>query len=243
MNMDQIVVQRTHDQLYLSENRHQDPKELFKFIMNRVTRDNQFLDDKSICDYGCAAGEFLYYVNTLLPNVKISGIDILPELIEKARNFVPSATLKVGSVLEVNKGQENSFDVGFLIGVHSIFDEFETAFSNIISWTKPDGKVYISGMFNPFPLDILVKYRSSEDYSRNVFESGWNIFSQESVAAYLRKIPKVKSFSFEKFEISIDLPRQDDPVRSWTIQTKDDSRHIVNGLQIIQPHYLLEICL
>jgi SAM-dependent methyltransferase len=238
-----MIVQRTHDEFYIDETRHHNPKEMFKFIGDRVLKNNVNLNEQSICDFGCAAGEFLFYLNDLLPKTQLFGLDLLPELIKKCSTFVPSASLKVGSVLDSKSENTNSFDISFLIGVHSIFDEFEKCFGNLVNWTKPGGKIYVAGMFNPFPVDVMIKYKASKDYDSNVYESGWNIFSQVSVSNFLENHPKVISFSFEKFEIPIDLPRQEDPIRSWTLRDFQDSRFIVNGLCIIQPHYLLEIVL
>ena len=238
-----MIVQRTHDEFYVNENRYHEPKEMFKFIGEKLLKENSIVDGLSICDFGCAAGEFLFYLQKILPKAQLFGLDLLPELIQKCSTYVPSASLKVGSVLDQNSEGKDSFDISFLIGVHSIFDEFETCFNNLIRWTKPGGKIYIVGMFNPFPVDVMIKYKHSKDYASNVYESGWNIFSQASISSYLENHSKVNSFSFEKFEITIDLPRQEDPIRSWTLRDFRENRFIVNGLCIIQPHYLLEIVL
>lgn len=234
-------IQRTHDAFYLDENRYNEPKELFKFVVATAFNKDEVSSKIRLCDFGCAAGEFLYYLQTLLPNASLEGLDVLPSLIQKCSQFVPTAKLQVGSLLDSNCKDENQYDKSFLIGVHSIFDEFETCFGNLIKWTKPGGAVYIAGMFNPFPTDVLIKYKNSENYESDVFESGWNIFSQQSVNEYLAKNKKVKTFSFEKFDISIDLPPKEDPIRSWTIKDEKGQRFIVNGLCLLQPHYLLEI--
>ena len=162
-------------------------------------------------------------------------------MLEKAAKFVPSAKLQEGSVLDILCKAESQYDLSFLIGVHSIFDDFETCFSNLIKWTKPGGSVYVVGMFNPFPVDVLIKYKEAKNYESDVYESGWNIFSQQSVSEFLKKNKKVKSYSFKKFDISIDLLRQEDLIRSWTLRDYEDNRWIINGLCILQPHYLLEI--
>jgi trans-aconitate methyltransferase len=214
---------------------------MFKFIAEHAFDQNDKKNSLSICDFGCAAGEFLYFLHTILPNASLAGVDIMPSLLSKAANFVPSANLKEGSVLDGDFGAENLYDKSFLIGVHSIFDEFETCFSNLVKWTKPGGSVYIAGMFNPFPIDVLIKYKESKNYGSNVYESGWNVFSQQSVAEFLKHNKKVKSLTFTKFNIAIDMPRQTDPVRSWTLRDFRDDRFIVNGLCLLQPHYLLEI--
>ena len=106
--------------------------------------------------------------------------------------------------------KEKSFDKIFLIGVHPIFDDFEKCFSNLIYWTKPKGEIYICDMFNPFPVDVLIKYKLSKNYKSKVFESGWNIFSQKSVSTFLNKNDFIKSFTFKKFEMPFDLKPQKD---------------------------------
>ena len=57
---------RTHDYLYLDENRYKDPKQLHMEIVNYIkfteSNDND-LNLLSILDAGCAAGEFAYLLN------------------------------------------------------------------------------------------------------------------------------------------------------------------------------------
>ena len=167
-----LKTQRTHDELYLYENRYSEPKEMFKFAASSAFDKDELKLDIRVCDFGCAAGEFLYYLRGLLPNATLEVVDLLPSLIQKCSQFVPTATLQVGSVLDVNCKGESQYDKSFLIGVHSIFDEFETCFSNLIKWTKPSGSIYIVGMFNPFPVDVLVKYKDARNYDSDVYESG-----------------------------------------------------------------------
>jgi hypothetical protein len=53
---------RTHDKLYLKENRYKKPKEIFKFIYNLIKKSNHNKNKKVITDFGCAAGEFLFFL-------------------------------------------------------------------------------------------------------------------------------------------------------------------------------------
>ena len=110
----------------------------------------------------------------------------------------------------------------------------------MIFWTRPRGKIFICDMFNPYPVDVLIKYRLANERKNNIYESGWNIFSQKSVTQFLKKNKKVKKFSFHKFEMPFDLKRQSDPIRSWTIKS-EKKRLMVNGISIIQPQTLLII--
>lgn len=240
-----MKIVRTHDALYLKENRYENVKESFKFLV-QVMAESIDLDrsDLVISDFGCAAGELLYFLRAMAPNAMLEGYDLLPELVEKARRNVQGVTFHIASVLENSALEHDHADISILVGVHSIFDEFETCFGNLIDWTRPGGTVYVFGMFNPYPLDVFVKYREAKNYGGEYLESGWNIFSMESVSRYLRTHPKVASHRFVPFEIGIDLPKnRDDFVRSWTEAYDSGRRMITNGLCLIQPHQILEIIL
>ena len=95
-------------------------------------------------------------------------------------------------------------------------------------------------MFNPFPVDVLIRYKLSENYKSNIYESGWNIYSKSSVSKFLKKNRNVKSFDFKTFQMPFDLKPQKDPIRSWTIRS-EKKRLMINGLSIIQPQTLLKI--
>ena len=236
-----LKTQRTHDALYLDENRYNEPKEMHKFVATNAFNQDNRNSALAVCDFGCAAGEFLFHLRGLLPNALLDGVDILPELIEKARLFVPTANLQIGTVLDSACKSENQYDISFLLAVHPIFDEFETCFSNLINWTKPGGRVYIFGLFNSFPVDVLIKHKLSADYKNDVYETGWNVFSQQSVAGFLDNNKKIKTYSFKKFDLAVDLPPQADPLRSWTIRDWQGSRWVINGLCLLHPLYLLTI--
>ena len=101
--------------------------------------------------------------------------------------------------------------------------------------------MFLHGLFNNYPIDVNIKYNLSADYGKNVLESGWNIFSKQSVSRWLESRPDVMSFEFSDFQIGVDLEPQDDPARSWTFKDENHKRLITNGLCIVQPHSLLHI--
>ena len=236
-----MKIVRTHDSIYMSENRYKKPKEMFKFIEKRAFGKKNNLKEEIICDFGCAAGEFIYYLKQKHPNRKFLGVDIRVDLLKKAKKILPEVIFKRKSVLKKSSFPRNSFNKTFLIGVHPIFDDFEKCFSNLIYWTKPKGSVYICEMFNYYPVDVIIKYRTSNNYKKSPYESGWNIFSEESVSNFLKKKNSVKNFKFEKFEMTFDLKPQKDPIRSWTFKDLKKRRYVTNGLSIIQPQQLLTI--
>jgi SAM-dependent methyltransferase len=235
-----MKLRRTHDKFYEFEERHNKPKEMFKFITNKGFTTNELQKKLNACDFGCANGEFLYYLNKI-SEFNLTGVDILPELINKSKIFVPEAKYKLGSILDKRLFKSNQFDISFLTGVHSIFDDFEEVFDNLINWTNEGGKIIITGIFNPFPIDVFINYRESKNYNSEFMESGWNIFSIESITSFLNNKNKIKSFEFFKFNIELDLPEQKDKVRSWTFKDSNKNRIITNGLSILQNHFTLII--
>ncbi len=231
---------RLHDHIYLKENRYKKTKEMFKFIDKHAFKINQRNYKEEVCDIGCAAGEFLYFLKGKYPSKFFTGADVRQDLLTKAKRIVKNINLKKGSVLKKNLFKKSKFDKIFMIGVHPIFDNFEGCFSNLIFWGKPRAEIFICDMFNPYPVDVLIRYKLSKNYKSKTHETGWNIFSEKSVAKFLKNNKKVKSFYFKKFEMPFDLKPQKDPIRSWTIKS-NGKRLMINGISIIQPQTLLKI--
>ena len=188
--------QRTHDQLYLTAERHDKPKEMFKWIAVHAEARGALKKNKRVVDFGCAAGEFLYFLSRAYAGPIYMGVDVLDVLVEKARTRSPSVTWQSGSVLEPDLIAKNSIDTAFLSGVLSIFDDYQPALDNLISWTRPAGHIFVFGVFNPHPVDVWVKYRSVDEHAELHREPGWNVFSRKSIGAYLGGVDKVKDHIF-----------------------------------------------
>ncbi len=236
-----MKTQRSHDEFYLHEDRYEKVKESFKFIFENTFNPEELINPNEICDLGCATGEFIHFLKTKTTNSTFYGLDIMKSLLRRAMENLPNENFKCGSVLDKNLYNKNSFDKIFLNGVLTIFDNFEPVFNNMINWTKKGGYVYVFGMFNPYPIDVLVKHKLSENYSANIYEEGWNNHSIESVSNFLSNNRDVSEFNFKKFEIQIDLKESNDIRRGWTFKNSDNKRVITNGLCIIQNQYLLSI--
>jgi SAM-dependent methyltransferase len=237
------VIQRTHDkQVYLAEDRYEKPKELSKLLLALLRQSGGLRSDETVCDVGCAAGEFLYYLRQQYPASRYYGVDVVPELIEKARTKVPDVEFKVGSILDRRLMPAASMDVSFSVGVLPIFEEFRSSFDNLLYWTKPGGRVYVAALFNPHPVDVWVTYRLSDDPDSERRESGWNMFSKRSVSRYLDAVVGPESYSFTPFEMPFDLqPNSQDPARTWTFLDHEGRRLITNGLSLICNVEILEI--
>jgi len=237
--------ERTHDRdVYVAESRYETPKEYFKYLATRIDAAREGREDFSILDVGCAAGEFLYYLNTRFPAASLTGLDVVPELLGKAARHVPSARFVEGDVRTPNAADPQAYDYTFLIGVHSIFDDPFPVFDNLISWTRPGGRAWIFGLFNPNPVDVWISYRRPDVHPESHRELGWNMVSEKSVSDYLARHPQVSSFAFSSFELPFDLPpNPEDPARTWTFMRQDGRRLFTNGLGLICSLSALELTL
>ena len=225
---------RTHDKLYLSEDRKHTPKESFKFILKEI--DFEFAKNASILDVGCATGDFLWFMGENFPDAKLVGLDIDDELIQRARGEVPNADFICANIIEDKLDQR--FDLIFMHGVHMIFDEIEEWLDPMVGLLKrqKNSTVNIFGMFNPEDLDVIIRIRSSS--SDGPWEIGWNVVSKKSVKDYCEN--KGWECSFKDFQIEIDIEKNEsDPMRAYTLMMKDDRRLIVNGLQQVQQFSLM----
>src|ERR1700760_143002 len=63
-----------HNHFYLDEDRRREPREFFKFLVRLA--ESRLSTASTVLDVGCAAGEFLYYLKSLHPNLSLNGIDV-----------------------------------------------------------------------------------------------------------------------------------------------------------------------
>lgn len=231
------LVRRTHDEFYLHLNRKSTPKEYFKFV-DRKVRELCSLDGLRIVDIGCATGDFLHFLAELYPQAELHGCDVLDSLLNRARVEVPRATL---NLLDISKpdlqSQVQPFDVAFMLGVHSIFDDLHWL-SNALRLLRPGGHFYCFGLFNAMDVDVFVKARKS---GSTALEPGWNVMSCATVRAHLESLGQHGDFSPWQITVPV-LPTDGDPYRSWTVPQVDGSFEIRNGLQLVHTFQLLHVC-
>lgn len=238
-----IEIVRDHDKLYLSEDRKNQPKEYFKFIVSIAKEHLDKYTDLNVLDIGCATGDFLYYLKSLYPFANLTGMDVMPELLQRAKLEVRGCDFILGNICDAAHLPTNKYDAVFMNGVHSIFDDIDSWLNNSMSLVNKanNGKLFIFGIFNPYNIDVLVKVRNSDHYPDGSWQPGWNCFSIETIKQYLEK-SGVKSYCFHQFEISIDIPKNAaDPLRSWTFVYNNGKRGIMNGSMLVHNFMLLEI--
>jgi ubiquinone/menaquinone biosynthesis C-methylase UbiE len=171
----------------------------------------------------------------------VIGYEYSNELLSTAKTKYPNIEFNKLDVRNIHQLPPKSLDIITMSGVLNIFDDYETIMKNCMTWIKPGGRILIFNMFNPFDLDVFIKYKHAHEPFSTELESGWNIVSQNSISKVIENFGSYK-FEFKEFKISVDLlTHKSDQVRSWTEKNELGQRFIINGLNIKQPMYLLKI--
>jgi SAM-dependent methyltransferase len=223
-----------HNSFYLAEDRRQQPKEYFKFLVQQAAAR---LDSSSIrvLDVGCATGDFLHYLSSLYPKASLTGIDVSLDFITTAKQHMPAADFFVADIFSGSNLAVNRFDVVFMSGVNYLYSEYESWLRNILSLTGQSA--YVFGIFNPEDLDVRATVQRAGDQNST---TPWNLISRSSISRFLDGLGVKHKFVAWEMPMSI-LRSQDDPIRSWTIEDKDGRFLVVNGTQMLHHFALLQI--
>ncbi len=237
-------IKRIHDKIYLRENNYEKPKQIHSLICNLTKRslNNSKNFDGTIVDFGSGNGELLFNLQKTFPKAKLNGIEINKSLVKMSSNKLKKNNVKIflGSVLNKRILKNNFSDISVSCGVLPIFDDYKLYLNNLIKFTKKKGKIFIASLFNNFPLDVYIKYQRSKDFKKNFLESGWNIFSKETILKFLKKNKKIKKIYYKDFQLRKNLEKNvNDPVRSWTFRNKNGKLITTNGLSLILPTSIL----
>ena len=230
------LIKRTHDKFYAIE-KNENVKQSFVKIADLIQ--SELIDENlKIADIGCAIGAFPGYLKNRFENIEVKGFEYSGELISAGKSIFPEVEFINGDITMEKDWvrYEKYFNVVTMLGVLQIFDEIDAPLKNIYKICKEGASVYIHGLFNPYPLDVFIKYQEAN--SKHL-ESGWNIISQDSMVKKMYKIG-FKNIRFHEFKIDFDLKKKEDPVRSWTETLEGGERQIVNGLCIKQPQFILQ---
>lgn len=193
----------------------------------------------SVLDIGCANGGFIYCLKKRIPGLHCCGIDISSALIDAARRepMLADTEFHVGDAEVFSLGRK--FDVIFMQGVHSIFDDYVKVVQNAMSHLSNVGTLYVFGMFNRFDIDVILRYRDHVG-GTGTWESGLNNFSLARFCEFLSRLGlSVETYPFQH---QLQLPeRPDAPIRSYTLTTQERGTLLANGTGILTDFYLLEV--
>ncbi|ABB40048.1 Methyltransferase type 11 [Oleidesulfovibrio alaskensis G20] len=226
-------------EIYLQENRYRQPKEVFKHLARLLAEKADMKSDLSVCDIGCAAGEFLYHLRSRWRHLVLSGFDPTPELIAKALTVMPNEKFFVGSVHDPQTLPPASQDVLFMSGVHSGISSMQPCLANMLAWLKPGGRAFLYGIFNPYPIDVEANYCMSGSTGDKIH---FYVHSCKSISDFLDASKVVKEYSFTEYTPPIDIEyNSDNPFRAWTARDENGERILINGLSMLVHCFIVEI--
>jgi len=236
-------VKRIHDYFYLKENNYEKPKQIHLFICQLMKKSlKKPVGGEVIIDFGSGNGELLYNLKKIYPKSKLIGIETNRSLVKMSKKILRDYNINItlGSVLDKEIVKPKSVEISISCGVLPIFDDYKLYLNNLIHFTKKSGKIFVASLFNDYPVDVYVKYQRSENYMQNFVESGWNIFSKETILKFLKKKKIIKKVYFKDFQLKKNLKKnKKDIVRSWTFKNENGRLLTTNGLNLILPTSVL----
>lgn len=225
-------------QHYLREGWSSQPKESFRRLGEMLAGEAPRPLER-LLDVGCATGELIGYLQQRFEGLACTGVDVFAELLEEARRRLPQHAFVRGSVLELPGALRGQFDVVTAMGCMSIFDEAELGafWDNLLGAARPGGLVVVLAPLNEYGCDTLVRHRKRVEGRRGAWETGWNVYSFETVSELLAA--RGLEVEFRRFAPRLLLPRRADPVRTWTLPTADNAHQLTNGLKLLVDHYFM----
>lgn len=221
---------RTHDDLYVNEDRKDQPKEYFKWLFELTKQNSYNSSSPKILDIGCAGGDFSYFISKNIPNASVNGTDVMESLVAVAQKKVPHGNFFTANINSSDFNHLNQYDLIYMSGVHSIFDECQTWVRNYSNLLDKNGCGFVFGLFNPYPYDVLIRVRPSN--TNGEYEVGWNSFSKETIKAEFDK--NGCSVEFIDWSVPIDIAQNEsDYLRSWTFTDNSGKRIATNATRII----------
>ncbi|WP_331737562.1 class I SAM-dependent methyltransferase (plasmid) [Streptomyces goshikiensis] len=218
----------------------------FPFVVDHAEPWLRDHPDGPVCEVGCAAGAFAHYLLGRHPGTDLTCVDLQPTLIEQARLRVPGARFLTGDVLRPDTLPAGPFTTVFMVALHSHFDDPQRWIDALLRLTAPGGRAYVFGLFNPEPVDVVIRLRHSD--SDPEWLPGWNQFSVQTVGRLLDAAGL--GHAFHRYLPTAPRARQSqDPLRSHTVPDPDAHPEAgadpalvyLNGSQMLHRFALLEI--
>ncbi|MEK7125824.1 MAG: class I SAM-dependent methyltransferase [Patescibacteria group bacterium] len=231
---------KTQSYFHLKKGDRFEVKELFKdFSMKIKEHFGGDVENLSVLDIGCASGELLYFLKQdLKTQGKVWGFDISEELVKNAyERFGREAGVNFFVDNAVGFKLTDKFDVITMSSVLSYFNDPYPVLANLLNHLRAGGLALISGIFNDYNIDVRLQYKLENEKQ---WDSGAaiNQFSKKNLGEWLTKAGY--QYRFTKQIMPFDIPPQEFPIRSWTVNVSGE-RRLTNGLQLLYDVQILEI--
>lgn len=232
----------------LSKKRLQNPKFIFRKCLEIAK--SKGIEDRnyfSWADIGCANGEFIHYLrNNTQNNAQFTGIEITKDFLSVAKLLFEgdkNVSLISGDFLELTVGVDLAkHDVFSCLGSFPIFPEPHQFLHKALDLTAPGGLLLIDGRFNPYDIDIIIKYKDDSSVAKGLWRCDFNVHSEKTIRHILDGRNDVLACEFHYFKIDVDIPKQQcaPHVNMWTEIDSNGKRIVTNGmLQNFDPSFLV----
>jgi SAM-dependent methyltransferase len=239
--MQELEGKRIADEgIYLDGKDIERPKEIFRFLAD-IIASLEIDAPLRVLDAGGAGGAYLHYLQSRFPTYQLTGMDVSKALVESALNNVSGCDFYVGSVLDPDVFSGREYDVVNCSGVLSIFDDIELPLVNLLSCVSNGGSLIVNTIINDDPIDVVMRYRRTDGEAEKQWETGWNIFSKQTIERVLEAYDGTLRWSWHSFELPFALEKREDTMRTWTINTEDNPHQLVNGACLLVNMKVLHI--
>lgn len=217
-----------------------EPRERFKAALPHLEH-AVGLKGLKVLDVGCATGEFLGYLSDNLTDPTLVGVDYSEDLLSEGRRLLPAADFRFASAIQLPNDMDGIFDVVTSIGVMSIFDAeaIEAYWQNLLRVCRTEGVVIVLAPLNEYGIDTMIQHRKRMPGRAIKWETGWNIFSFETIAEIVEGLGH--KVEFHPFQIPFPIERSIDPVRTWTIATDGNKHQLTNGIKLLINHVFMVV--
>ncbi|SPF07039.1 class I SAM-dependent methyltransferase [Streptomyces sp. MA5143a] len=174
---------RSIDLRYLDRDPRTTDRPYFGPVLELAAGNRRRDESLRLLDVGCANGAFARYVIERCPGWDVSGIDVLPELVDAATAAVPEGRFSVADICTPRSLPSEEFDVVTALTIPSHFDSLDQWLPQVLRLVAPGGVAVLYGPLNPSPVDLICRLRyagGSEEWL-----PGWNVLSQQTYDAFL----------------------------------------------------------
>lgn len=201
-------------------------------------------DDVSVLDACCGIGDLLHFLAQLNPNVRFTGVDKAPFLIDEARTHFadnPNVNFETGDIYALSEQfGKKSFDLSVCKQTLSWLASYEKPVEELMAVTRR--AVFISSLFYDGRIDFETRVREhTTDAGRDGYNAFYNVYSFPIFREFCLGIGAKDVVGFD-FNIGIDLPRPANPDRmgTYTVQLQSGERLQISGA-LLMPWKIVRI--